>query len=86
MFRSSIGTYQYKIRSNITVDNSAKDGPTTTSKISQDQAINMKIFNRSMTCMIGATNLANNAIFKAETGGYKSLKPFLVLFIDRNMC
>lgn len=74
MVDSSAGTYQYKLRFNISSETSQTDGPTTTSKITQDQAIDLKIFNRSMTGMVGANTLVNNAIFKAETDGLKSLK------------
>lgn len=71
---SSSGTYQYRLRFNITDETSKTDGPPTTLKLTQDQAIDLKMYNRSMTGMIGAATLVNNAILKAETGGSKSLK------------
>jgi hypothetical protein len=61
---SSSGTYQYKLRFNISIDTSRTDGPTPIAKITQDQAIDLNIYNRSMTGMIGAGTLVNNAIFQ----------------------
>lgn len=61
----------------MTVDPARTDGPLTTTKITEDKAINLNIFNRSMTGMIGAATLVNNQIFKAETGGTKSLKHYI---------
>lgn len=61
----------------MSIDPSKTDGPLPTAKITEDQAIDLNIFNRSMTGMIGAATLVNNAIFKAETGGTKSLKHYI---------
>lgn len=61
----------------MSVNPSKTDGPLPTDKLTEDQAIDLNIYNRSMTGMIGATTLVNNEIFKAQTGGSKSLKHYI---------
>jgi hypothetical protein len=61
---SSSGTYQYKLRFNITLDVTKTEGPIPSAKITEDQSIDLNMYNRSMRGMIGASTLVNNAIFQ----------------------
>lgn len=62
---SSSTPYQYKLRFNISNDASRSDGPNPTTKITQDAAIDLTIYGRSISRgMIGANTLVNTAIFQ----------------------
>jgi hypothetical protein len=72
---SSTGTYQYKLRFNMTIDQDTTDGPLPTTKLTQDQSIDLKIYNRSIfQGMIGASTLVNTAIYQKETSTSNILK------------
>jgi hypothetical protein len=58
--------YQYKLRFNISVNRG--DGPLTSLKLTQDQAINLELFKTTYKGgMIGANLLVNNEILQLET-------------------
>lgn len=62
---SSTGTYQYKLRFNISNDNSRTDGPRPNDKITKDAAIDLTTYSRSISKgMIGAATLVNTEIFQ----------------------
>jgi hypothetical protein len=72
---SSTGNYQYKLRFNISVVATRSDGPSTSLKTTEDQAIDLTMYTQSFTRgMIGANTLVNTAIFQKEAGATDYLK------------
>lgn len=60
------GSYQYKLRFNISVNPLNSDGPSTSLKLTQDKAIDITMYNTSLVKgMIGANTLVNTMIFQA---------------------
>lgn len=59
------GSYEYKLRFNISVNPVNSDGPSTTLKLTQDKALDIASYNRSLTKgMIGANTLVNTIIYQ----------------------
>ena len=62
---SSSSSYQYKLRFNVTQITDTSDGPSTSHKLTNDQAIDLILYNTSIyKGMIGAATLMNTAIFQ----------------------
>lgn len=65
---SAGGNYQYKLRFNITNRADNTDGPAPTLKLTEEKAIDLPLYQRTLDQgMIGANTLVNNAILQLET-------------------
>ena len=64
---SAGGNYKYQLRFNISLNTARTDGPATTLDLTQDQGIDLGLYEAELSGMLGANTLVNNAILQVAT-------------------